>query len=134
MTGTDAVLAAIDHALDDYDTSVDAMRWTAEPARPSGAPNVYLRPMFVVPTGASVLEAMHRLVQTSPWLTDAMTPMVARAGREFGRVVAGFRPSAVLIDEPFRVRRVESARERRVASAMRQRDRRAARRRRLAGG
>lgn len=49
MTTTDDVLGSIDHALRDFDTSDDAMRWTPEPApplpqlRPPGFARVVIR-------------------------------------------------------------------------------------------
>lgn len=145
MTGTDAVLAAIDHALEDYDTSEDAMRWTPEPP-PVRVPSIYL-PMFTLPTGTSVAEAVQRMVRISTQFAAAMEPAMERAGRELGQLVRGLRPDRVIIDEPFpllldpsfifasnrgdpfRLRRVEEARTRRVASMLRHRDRRVARRR-----
>lgn len=126
MTGTDAVLAAIDHALDDYDTSVDAMRWTPEvtPHRPTlfQLP-VIDRAAFEAAVQTALAGPARVIAKFAGLLAVGMEP----ACRDLHKVISkAFGSSG---REPVPVRRVDLARERHVASMMRRRDRRAARRR-----
>lgn len=52
MSTTDEVIGSIDHALRDFDTSDDAMRWTPEPAPPRPAAPM---PQFRPPSFARVV-------------------------------------------------------------------------------
>lgn len=128
-TRTDSVLAAIDGALEDYDTSVDAMRWT-----PRTVPTVVRAdfggfrgwtPSFVI------VDEVHQ------WTGRVTT--VGAALRQVADAARGAAPAFALVGARLRQhfawqaatpvvpRRVEVAQQRRVAVAMRRRARRAAR-------
>lgn len=85
MSRTDDVLAAIDHAVHDFEISEDAMRWNPEPPsprlgslRPAGAEDATRR------FGEAFREMAAGLQPTIAQLTIAMRPMI-----EFARSPAG---------------------------------------------
>ena len=63
MTHADDVLNSIDHALHDWDTSADAMRWTPEVPKPPAVPTVIDMLPSMVRVARVVQEANENLVR-----------------------------------------------------------------------
>lgn len=64
MTSTDHVLDAIDHALEDWEVSQDAMRWAPEVATPRGSARVWIAPV------GSPMPVVHGLWQNVGWTDE----------------------------------------------------------------
>ena len=83
MTNSDDVLDSIDHALHDWDTSADAMRWT---------PVVAPEPTVVVNVTASMIRVADAMRDAQTKIARAfinMTSQVARLQVELRRLRAG---------------------------------------------
>lgn len=128
-TNTDDVLTAIDHALADYDTSADAMRWTAEPAKS--------QPTQFIELGSGSLVIFASLTDFMAALRTAMLG-VTPALTTFSTVVStAVQPLTQLLEclplqdvdvFLFVPRRVNAARQQRLATQLRRRNRRRIRR------
>jgi hypothetical protein len=121
VSTTDAVLAAIDGALEDYETSKDAMRWSPDPG-----PLRFVAPR---PYRVDLEQFAEQFAEAAArWAVQMRTAVAAYNGR-VAPVLSQIRKAfEALNGELSPPRRVDLAGERRVATMMRQRARRTAKR------
>jgi hypothetical protein len=118
-TNTDDILTVIDHALEDYDTSVDAMRWTAESVKPQSSKFMELNSGTLV-VFTSLTDFMSSLRAA---ILDA-TPVITVFSNTIQPLTQLLHNTEMFWLTP---PRVDSARQRHLATQLRQRDRRRAR-------
>lgn len=79
MTGVDELLAQIDHALEDYDTSADAMRWTPEQ---SSDRQVSRRPQYATVMFNVDWSGFNAAIERCQQQLRAAMPLIAKAIRQ----------------------------------------------------
>jgi hypothetical protein len=141
---TEDVLSAIDNALNDYSTSVDAMRWTPEPViKPrvriygstvnssfSGITFTTIQDMIVVNNTIS-LERWRLAMERATLEIRNMAPAIQELNNRISQIT---RPLTQALSNLLTSNalppssRIELARQRRISTQMRRRDRRRARR------
>ena len=87
MTNADGVLDQIDHALHDWDTSGDAMRWSAE-RPPTWPPVPTFDPMAFSRAANRFAEAYRAAIRGLVQKINEMSPVILRAFRLMNEIDA----------------------------------------------